>query len=158
MLSKKKKIIILAGMLVLLVTTGVLNVVLNAQAKKPNTDTPVVAGTYFETYRTDRITTRNQTVVFLDSIIASADSNEADIASAKEQKLAISSAMDTELKLEGLIKASGFADCVVTLGSKKINVIVKADTIDADQRIQILYTIYSELGKLPSDVDIIPIS
>ncbi|HEY8390761.1 MAG TPA: SpoIIIAH-like family protein [Clostridia bacterium] len=156
MLSKKKKIIILAGMLVLLVITGILNVVLN-QTTKGTKDTPVVAGNFFETYRSDRLETRNQTIMYLDAIINSEASSEADKAAAQAEKLKIATAMNQELVIEGLIKAQGFEDCVVTTGAN-INVIIKSDPLTEDELIQILYIVTEETGKQPSEINIIPIS
>lgn len=156
MLSKKKKIIILAGMLILLVATGVLNVVLNQTAAKGK-DEPIIVGNFFETYRSDRLDTRNQTVVYLDAIINSESSSEADVAAAQAQKLAIASSMEQELVIEGLIKAQGFEDCVVTTGSN-INVIVKSQALTEDEIIQILYIVSEETGKSPLEIQIIPVS
>ena len=157
MLSKKKKIFILAGMLVLLVVTGVLNVILN-QTAKGDDNTPVVAGSFFENYRSDRIETRNQTIMYLDAIINSEASSEADISAAQAEKLKISTAMNQELTIEGLIKAQGFEDCVVTTGAN-VNVIVKSDPLTEDELIQILYIVTEETGRDPAtEIQIIPIS
>jgi hypothetical protein len=156
MLSKKKKIIILAGMLVLLIITGVLNVVLNQSTQK-NDPTPVVAGNFFDSFRSDRIETRNQTIVYLDAIISSPASTQEDIAAAQAEKLRIATAMEQELIIEGLIKAQGFEDCVVTIGAK-VNVIVKAESLTEDELIQILYIVTEETGRHPSEVEVIPIS
>lgn len=156
MLSKKKKIFILAGMLVLLVITGVLNVFLN-QKTKGNDNTPVVAGTFFETYRSDRLETRNQTIVYLDAIINSEASSQEDIAAAQAEKLKIATAMNQEVIIEGLIKSQGFEDCVITLGAN-VNVIVKSDPLTDDEMIQILYIVTEETGKEPSEIQVINVS
>ncbi|HHW89753.1 MAG TPA: SpoIIIAH-like family protein [Clostridiales bacterium] len=156
MLSKKKKIFILAGMLVLLIITGVLNVVLN-QTTKHNDPTPVAAGNFFDTFRSDRLETRSQTIVYLDAIINSPASSQEDISAAQAEKLKIATAMEQELVIEGLIKAQGFEDCVVTTGAK-INVIVQAQSLTEDELIQILYIVTEETGKHPSEVEVIPIS
>ncbi|HEY8444037.1 MAG TPA: SpoIIIAH-like family protein [Clostridia bacterium] len=156
MLSKKKKIIILAGMLVLLIITGVLNVVLNQSTQK-NDPTPVAAGNFFDSFRSDRAETRNQTIVYLDAIINNPASSKEDIAAAQAEKLRIATAMEQELIIEGLIKAQGFEDCVVTIGAK-VNVIVKAESLTEDELIQILYIVTEETGKHPSEVEVIPIS
>lgn len=156
MLSKKKKIIILAGMLVLLIVTGVLNVILNQSAKN-NNPTPVAAGNFFETFRSDRLETRNQTITYLDAIINNPVSSQEDISAAQAEKLKIATAMEQELIIEGLIKAQGFEDCVVTIGNK-VNVIVKAESLTEDELIQILYIVTEETGRHPSEVEVIPIS
>ena len=68
MISKKKKIIVLVGMIALLVVAGGLNIFLNLYNK--GGDSPVSGNTYgnfFETYRVDRQTTRDQTILYLDA-------------------------------------------------------------------------------------------
>ena len=59
--------------------------------------------------------------------------------------------------MEGLIKAKGFDDAVVTIGSSYYNVIVKDDgTLGDDQVAQILSVIKSETGASANNVKIIP--
>lgn len=156
MLSKKKKIFILAGMLVLLVVTGVLNVILNQTTKGTN-EKPVIAGSFFETYRSDRLETRNQTIMYLDAIIESDASSEADISAAQAEKLKIATAMNQEVIIEGLIKSQGFEDCVITLGAN-VNVIIKSGPLTDDEMIQILYIVTEETGKSPSEIQVINVS
>ena len=64
MLGKKGKIFVLAGMIALLVVTGVLNIYLNKSAQKANAGTDnVTSADFFAAYRTDRSETRNQTIM-----------------------------------------------------------------------------------------------
>ena len=92
MLSKKSKIFVLVGMLALLVVTGYLNIYLNNRA---DTKQPVSAESsdFFTTYRNDRTATRNQTILYLDSIIESDLSSEDAVAEAEKNKLALTAAM-----------------------------------------------------------------
>ena len=108
MKANKKKIIVLVSMIALLVATGCLNYFLNV--RKADVDQPVdqTTPTFFATYRNDREVTRQQEIAYLDEMIASETSSAETIAEAEAQKLAICQAMETELVLEGLIKASSF--------------------------------------------------
>ena len=157
MLSKKKKIIILSGMVALLVVTGVLNIVLNNRVEE-------TAGTHqeyqslFQTYRTDRSATRDQTMLYLDAIIASDASSQEAIAAAEEQKLALTRNMEVELALEGLIKAVGFEDAFITMSTENVNVIVKAELLTEDEANRILGIIVDETGRSAQNVIVIPLS
>ena len=93
---------------------------------------------------------------YLDEIIASASSTETAIASAEEQKLQITGAMETELILEGLIKAKGFQDCVVTMSTENVNVVVMDEEVSLEDAAQILNIIVSETDFEAPDVVIIP--
>ena len=156
MLTKKKKIFILAGMVLLLVVTGYVNVLLNNTAQA-NTDT-VEAGNFFTTYRADRQTTRNQTVLYLDGIIASEASSAEAKSAAENQKLQLTATMTLENTLEGLIKAKGFEDCIVTASTENVNVIIKKAEINEEEVAQILSVVVNESGRAAKNVKIIPIA
>lgn len=160
MLSKKKKIFILCGMLVLLVVTGVLNIVLNGNAISAggSGDTNVNSSmSFFDTYRSDRVETREQTILYLDAIISNSASDSEAVEQAKQSKLELTQNMELELVLEGLIKALGFDDVVVTNSTESINVIVKAAELTEEQATQITEIIVTETNKTAFDVRIIPV-
>jgi len=157
-LSKRKKIFVLAGMVALLIVTGVLNIVLN------NTEAPPVVGgggdtrTLFQTYRIDRQATREQTLLALEAIIAAESTSAAARQQAEEQRLAITQNMEVELILEGLIKAVGFEDAFITMSTENVNVIVKAESLTEDEATRIFGIIVDETKRSPQNVIIIPLS
>ena len=66
--------------------------------------------------------------------------------------------MEKELILEGLIKAKGFEDAVVTIGSSYYNVIVKDNgTLEDGGANKILSVIQTETGTSANNVKIIPV-
>lgn len=154
MTGKKSKIIVLAGMIALLVLTGVLNIVINKKAQSVSTDT-TASSDFFVTYRADRLATRNQSMLDLDEIIKTG--SEAAVKDAEAEKLALTSTMDNELKLEGLIKAVGFEDAVVISTSENVSVILKAGELTSDQVAKVLQIVTDETGKSAASVRIIPV-
>ena len=136
MLSKKKKIIILCGMLVLLVVTGVLNIVLNQSSIATGSGDAMQSASFFQTYRSDRVATREQTILYLDAIIANSASDADAVKKAQDDKLELTKNMELELVLEGLIKAA---------------------SITAEQAAQILEVIVTETDKKANNVRIIPV-
>ena len=158
MLSKKKKIFILAGMVALLVVTGCLNIFLNNKSTKASASSgEVTYGNFFTTYRTDRQATRDQTIMYLDAIIANEASSSDAVRDAEAQKLSLTKNMDLELVLEGLIKALGFEDAIVTASTENINVILKSGELTETEVAQVLDVIVSETDKSALDVRIIPV-
>ena len=157
MLSKKKKIIILCGMLVLLVVTGVLNIVLNQSSIATGSGDAMQSASFFQTYRSDRVATREQTILYLDAIIANSASDADAVKKAQDDKLELTKNMELELVLEGLIKALGYDDAVVTDSTENVNVIIKAASITAEQAAQILEVIVTETDKKANNVRIIPV-
>ncbi len=158
MLGKKKKIFILTGMVALLVLTGVLNIVLNLTAANPDSDANA-GSTYtdfFAAYRVDRTASREQSMLYYDEIIASAESSAEAKAEAEAAKLPLTESMETELVLEGLIKSLGFADAVVTSTTENINVIVRCQEMTGTQAAQILQIVTTETDAKATNVRIIP--
>ena len=153
-MKKRTKIIILSLMVVLLGVTGYLNIVLNNSVKETNTNVPTTS--YFTSYRNDRESTRDQEILYYDAIIDSASSTEAAIAAAEEAKLELISMMEKELAVEGLIKAQGFADCVISISDTKVNVVVKGTTLTENEVAQISTTVMEQLGTELRNIVIIP--
>ena len=153
MLSKKKKIFVLIGMVALLGAAACLNIFLNRNTdKQPADGSNVTYGSFFETYRADRQSTRDQTMLYYDAIIANEASSAEAIANAEVAKN-----MEVELVIEGLIKSLGFEDVVVTNTTENINVIVKSDELTKAEATQILEIITTETDKTALDVRLIPV-
>ena len=158
MTSKKKKIIILTGMVALLVLTGVLNIVLNLTADGDVLD---VSGTdvytdFFTSYRDYRTESREQTLMYYDEIIASESTSADAKAEAEASRLQLMQDMETELTLEGLIKALGFEDAIVTSTTENVNVIVKCAELTGTQAAPIKEVVVTETGLSALNLRIIP--
>ena len=156
---KRKKVLILCGMAMLLVVTGVLNYSLNKKvSQEPTSTTTTSAVNFFETYKADRDLARTSQVELLNEIINSSYSTASEKATATASKTALVEKMEKELILEGLIKAKGFVDAVVTIGSSYYNVIVKdTGSLGESEVSQILSIIQSETGASANNVKIIPV-
>lgn len=156
----KKKIIILVSLVALLVATGCLNYFLTTKNAKSTSVNSTVADTavptFFATYRTDREQTRAQEMLYLEDILTASNVDEQTMAEAQAKKLSLVGAMETELSLEGLIKSKGFDDCVVTISSGNVNVVVKDEELSLDEASQILNIITSETDYKAGNVVIIP--
>lgn len=157
MISKKKKIIIISVMAVLLVATGVLNVILNNQtSSKTQTVSTVSSANFFSTYRLDRQSTRDQEVLYLDAIIASEASSQEAKDSAEEKKSKLIEQMDKEMVCENLIMARGFDECIVSMVGDNANVVVKAQTL-SENDINKICSVVNDIFKTTNDcIKIIP--
>lgn len=159
-MSKKKKIIILSCMIALLAVTAVFNFVLTGINLDQDDATPVSGANYFSQYRMERMSTRNEELLQLDSIIAAAEQGSQEKADALSMKLELTEITERELLLESLIKAQGFEDTVVTIGldSDNVNVIVQTDELTQVDAIRIYSIVNSEIATPSENVKIIPIS
>lgn len=159
--KKRKKTFILCGMALLLVLTGVLNYTLNKNINpenEPASTATTASVNFFNTYKTDRDSARASQVELLNGIINSEYSTASEKSTATQSKMELQARMEKELILEGLIKAKGFEDAVVTIGNSYYNVIVKDDgSLDDSQVAQILSVVKSETGASANNVKIIPV-
>lgn len=157
-MSRKKKIIVLSCMIALLAVTAVCNFILTT----PSTDDTAVVSSanYFANYRSERLTTRNEEILQLDNIIASADASSQEKSDALSLKIELTEMTEREMLLESLIKAYGFEDVVVVIGldSDNVNVIAKSQDLSADDAVAIYTIITEEQITSPENVKIIPIS
>ena len=128
MLTKKKKIIVLASMLVLLVVTGFLNIMLNNTTENVSTnlESEYSSSSFFATCRTDRTNTRNESIEYYKEILNNETSSQEAKANAEAQIKEIASGMTMEVTMEGLIKAKGFSEALVNYSSTYINVILQS--------------------------------
>lgn len=159
MLTKKKKIFMLAGMILLLAVTAYLNFALAAKAD--NDDDLIAVGSFFTQYRSERQTTRNQEISYLDAII---DSTQAEYAeqrqTAMDQKLKVISVMEQELAVENILKAKGYEDVVVTIGitSDTSNIIIKTAELTRDDTAIIYNTMFEQTLIEADNIRIVPVS
>lgn len=143
-------------MVLLLGVTGYLNIALNNQVTNPEPGVTTTAS-YFTAYRNDRESTRDQEMLYYDAIISSSSSTSEAIATAESAKLALVKQMETELIVEGLIKAKGFEDCVVTMTNQNVNVVVKSAKLNDTEVAKIVGVVQSQLGTSIENIKIIPV-
>ena len=151
-LTKKKKIFIICGMLILLVVTGGLNLYLN----KPIDDLQTTTSSQMSllsSYRASKMETRNSMLEMYDSIIStSKDADQILETNAKISDLA--GRIEAETVLEGMIMASGYEDVVVTNVDDSYTVMVKSNGLTSDDVAKILSILVKETGVSATNVKI----
>ena len=65
--------------------------------------------------------------------------------------------METELVTEGLIKAKGFEDVIVTSTNANVNVVVKSAELTSNQVAQIVSIVQEQTGMAIDYIKIIPV-
>lgn len=159
MKTNKKKVIVLCCMVALLVITGVLSVVLDGKLKDAKEGPVLNPGdeSYFAAFRSDKETARSASLAILDAIIKDEASTQEAVAQAEAQKLKICSIIEKEVILEGLIKAKGFEEVVVTLDGDKASIIVKSDKeLTAEDSKMINYFVVKQTGIFKQNIEIHP--
>lgn len=156
-MSKGKKIALIVSMVAVLVVASVLNVTL--LANKPNDDV-VSTGSFFETSRLDRQSTRNFEIAELNAILEmEGDEYQEARQNALLRKQQIVDAMETEMLLETLLKAQGFEDVLVTVNAtfSNVSVIVDKDELTREDTVKIYNIIATETATSPEYVKILSV-
>lgn len=168
---KKRQVFILSCLFGLLILTGYLNMkfttssdVVNkegliASSELPNHDaqtTSSESSSFFADFKVDRESVRNAEIANLDAIINDKNTSSDVLNAAQEEKMAITTAMEQEVTLEGLITSKGFSDAVVTIRENSVNVVVAESEISEQQAAQILDIVKRETGQMASNIKIMP--
>ena len=106
----------------------------------PNSEavnTTTVQTPYFKQARTNRETARAESLQTLQELVNDVNSSQAVIDDATQKILAVVQAGEQESKIESLVKAKGFADCVTYIEGENCNVVVQAESLTAAQVLQI---------------------
>lgn len=155
-MKKKTKIIVITAMVLLLGVTGYLNIMLNNSIVNEESNI-VQTSSYFQTYRSTRESTRDQELLYYDAIITNENSTADAIQKAENLKLNLINQMEQELVVEGLIKAKGFEDCIVSMLDGNVNAVVKAKELSSSEVAQILAVIQTQLNTSLENIKIIPV-
>ena len=99
---------------------------------------------YFASARLARDKARDEAVETISSILDDEAMTEADKKEANAKALAITDMIEAESRMENLIKAKGFSECMVYLSETGANVVVKSDGLTQSQATQIKNIVVSE--------------
>ena len=111
---------------------------------------------YFASFRSERESTRELELLYLDEIIETSVSDSETLEDAQAQKLALVTNMEHEFAIENLIRAKGFADAAVTLHGGVVNVVVDCAELTGEQVAQILDIVTAQTGERAENVKIMP--
>ncbi len=166
----KKKNIILMGLIVALVVVSYANYSL---FYKPNTSAEVstsssspdpinatlvsnldeedvmnmeqVPDEFFTEYRMNREKTRSKNIEALENITTDPNIDKELLEEAINEMVLLVQTSEQEMIIENLIKAKGFSDAIIFIHADKANVIVKADSLQGSEAIQIQDIVSREL-------------
>ena len=109
---------------------------------------------YFAQARLDRMTSRDEATQTLEMIMNGGDSTDEEKEVASEEAVSISQLIESESKIENLIKAAGYEDCVVYLDGTSANIVVKSDGLQTAQAAQIKDILLGEVDVLNENIKI----
>ncbi|MCR4779475.1 MAG: SpoIIIAH-like family protein [Ruminiclostridium sp.] len=112
---------------------------------------------YFAQARLDKQKSRDESIEVLQSFYYGGDSTGDELAVIAEDVRAVSGYVETESKIENLLKAQGFSDALCYLTGSTANVIVKTEGLDIAQAAQIKSTLLGEIAIPAENITIVEI-
>lgn len=121
------------------------------------TQTNAQASQYFVEARLNRERTRDEALDTIKDVLNNVDADAATQTQAMAQSAQIASNIETEGKIENLIKAKGFADCMVYLDGEKATVVVQSPELVASEVMQIKDIITANSDVKGDGINIVPV-
>lgn len=100
---------------------------------------------YFAQVRLARMTSRDEAVETLASILGGGDLSDEESATYTSEAVTLSQLSESESTVESLIKAQGFEDCVVYLNGYTANIVVKSEGLVPSEAAQIKDILLTEV-------------
>ncbi len=112
---------------------------------------------YFAKARLDKQQSRDEAVEVLQSFYFGGDSTEEELAVIAQDVIEVGNYIETETKVENLLKAQGFTEALCYLSDSSANVIVKTSGLDTAQAAQIKSTLLGEIAVPVENITILEI-
>lgn len=101
---------------------------------------------YFAQARLDKMKSRDEAIETLQSFFKGGDLTKDELAIMTSDAVNLSSLIESENKIETLIKAQGFEDCLVYLDGTSANIIVRTEGLESAQAAQIKDALLGEVS------------
>lgn len=99
---------------------------------------------YFQKAALEKTRSRDEAIETVKSVLQDSKASAEEVAKASAQIVQITKQIEDESKMESLIKAKGFSECVVYLDEQTANVIVKTEGLKVEEAAQIKNIIVSQ--------------
>lgn len=112
---------------------------------------------YFAQARLDKQASRDEAVEMLKSMYSGGDSTADELAVIAQDAIQLGGYIESETKIENLLKAQGFSDALCYLTDSNANIIVKTTGLDKAQAAVIKSTLLSEIQIPAENITIVEI-
>ncbi len=159
--GKNKKALLLCGLFLAVIAAGYANYAITAKKGDPSKrwTQGVVEGQtadVFATFKTERETSRASELSYIESVVTSAEADEATKSKAQDQKLALVTNMESELLSEGIIETKMGVSAVVAISGDSVSVVVDKQTLSEAEVTQIAEIIKTQTNKSSENIKIMP--
>ena len=113
------------------------------------------ASDYFAQTILSRQQARDEAIEVLQSVVQNSEAMPETVEAALADIAKIAENIECESRIETLIKAKGFEECIAVVSDESATVIVKSDKLLASEVAQINEIVYEQIGILPTELKII---
>jgi len=163
MSGKGKRIILLCCLLLAVVGAGYANYMITSGGFAAQGDVPTqnevekkADEDVFAVFKTERETSRQQEISYIDSVINSEEVDKDTKTQAQQQKLELASNMEAELLTEGVIKTKMGIEAVVTVKEGAVNVVVDKTELTDKEVAQIAEIVKTQTEEDAANIKIMP--
>ena len=121
---------------------------------EPVEETAETESDYFTSARLERRKARDEAIETLAQTLGAQEMTDDEQELATEKALAVSAQIESENKIETLVKAKGFAECLAYVDADSARVIVRTDGLTAETANQIKNIIIEETGLAAENVSV----
>ncbi|MDD2361915.1 MAG: SpoIIIAH-like family protein [Oscillospiraceae bacterium] len=112
---------------------------------------------YFVQARLNRETARQEALDVIRDMINDVKASQKTQELALEKAAALSASIEQESKIENLIKAKGFKECIAYIEDDKCNVVVRSEDLKASQALQITDIVSAQSKVVAQNVNIVTV-
>lgn len=110
---------------------------------------------YFVSARLERKKARDEAVETLANTLKDADVSDEEKELATSKAIAVSKQIEQENKIETLVKAKGFTECLAFVDDETVRVVVKTEGLTAEQAAQIKNIVIEETEVLTENISVV---
>ncbi len=162
--GKNKKALLLCGLFLAVIAAGYANYAITAKRADEAGGMEQVSAEVsegettdvFATFKSERETSRANELSYIESVVTSAEVDEATKSKAQDQKLELVANMESELLSEGLIETKLGVSAVVAISGESVSVVVDKETLTDAEVTQIAEIIKTQTDKASENIKIMP--
>lgn len=113
---------------------------------------------YFTQARTNREAARAEMAETVKELLSDVKATDEQKAAATAQAVAMTKAIEQENTIESLVKAKGFADCVVYIEDANCSIVVSAESLTVQDTAKISQIVTSQSGILAQNINIVTVN
>ncbi len=154
--ERQKKIGLTALLCVGIIAIGCVNYFVNNGASLPEDETVSYEEDSFAVFRQEKSDSRAEQISYIDSVSLSESATEETKQQAQQQKLELAANMEAETAVEGMIRTTMDADCVVTVSSSAVSVVIDRAQLTDAEAAQIAEIVIAQTGQSANNIKIMP--